>query len=485
MDGEACGDNDFPTNHPEITSHGGAIFSDSHSFTIVDGTFTNIMNNCASTVPSDFRIIPLGDIDLQRELRVKSGKVYRQPQIQGRRVYSAKIDSRMSNVTVVLYNGDGAEAAWRRGIAKYIHPSIVQIWGAASSNNIHATIFHDELVPFQDFLDLYNRSHFVTVHIKTYCTAEFMAAREYLSSTSQHKLSKLGCTFWIRRSTGRLCVDLQPGGFMFFWQSMTNVNGPEIFYSDGIKSLNIPAEEVMIIDSLTLQQYHTVCSWELSRFRWISISSLIPVNLGAVISCSSGRRLEDLVEIASLYNVEPRFCRWKMAGKPIADVTKNDWTRLDSPSSGTVICLEVRHRHSEAWLGQANHIFNRLQISSDLQDYVVLDAISFELTISAPSADPPKGIPIPLPDCPAYWSLDPSGAERLSTEEAVELGFPSMRLLMRLGVWSWNGNVYATLRQFHQAKGFDPESQDIARHLGLPLYQLSSEMNFLPVLNGS
>jgi hypothetical protein len=40
----------------------------------------------------------------------------------------------------------------------------------------------------------------------------------------------------------------------------------------------------------------------------------------------------------------------------------------------------------------------------------------------------------------------------------------------------WEASVYGGLRQFHQAKGFDLDSQDLARHLGVPLYQLSNEM---------
>ena len=82
-----------------------------------------------------------------------------------------------------------------------------------------------------------------------------------------------------------------------------------------------------------------------------------------------------------------------------------------------------------------------------------------------------------LPDCPAYWSLDPSGAERLSPEEAAELGFPSIELETAIFADSWSADVYAALRQFHQAKGFDPDSQDVARHLGYPLYQVSSAMD--------
>ncbi|KAJ7917064.1 hypothetical protein B0H13DRAFT_1524924, partial [Mycena leptocephala] len=71
-----------------------------------------------------------------------------------------------------------------------------------------------------------------------------------------------------------------------------------------------------------------------------------------------------------------------------------------------------------------------------------------------------------------YWSLDPLGAERLSPGEATELGFPSIELDTAIFADSWDASVYAALRQFHRAKGFDPDSQDVARHLGYPLYQL-------------
>ncbi|KAJ7223421.1 hypothetical protein GGX14DRAFT_328709, partial [Mycena pura] len=70
----------------------------------------------------------------------------------------------------------------------------------------------------------------------------------------------------------------------------------------------------------------------------------------------------------------------------------------------------------------------------------------------------------------AYWSLDPAGLKRLSSQDAKGLGFPAIELKMRAHGHSWNGSVYDGLREFHQAKGFDPDSQDVARHLGYPLY---------------
>ncbi|KAJ7735462.1 hypothetical protein B0H16DRAFT_128926 [Mycena metata] len=81
------------------------------------------------------------------------------------------------------------------------------------------------------------------------------------------------------------------------------------------------------------------------------------------------------------------------------------------------------------------------------------------------------------PNRPAYWSLDPEGIEALSTEEAERLGFPSFQLSTNIRGEYWDASVYAGLRQFHQAKGFDPDSQDVARHLGHPLYELCGDMN--------
>ncbi|KAJ7675274.1 hypothetical protein B0H17DRAFT_1334726 [Mycena rosella] len=84
-----------------------------------------------------------------------------------------------------------------------------------------------------------------------------------------------------------------------------------------------------------------------------------------------------------------------------------------------------------------------------------------------------------LPECPAYWSLDPTGNEHLSMEEAERLGFPTFELEMRVDGQSWDESVYTGIHQFHQAKGFDPDSQDVARELGCPLFEISTEVDGL------
>lgn len=120
----------------------------------------------------------------------------------------------------------------------------------------------------------------------------------------------------------------------------------------------------------------------------------------------------------------------------------------------------------------------------------MISRIEFNLILSHTSKIPPEGYLFlcPLADlqsedlnfverseCPAYWSLDPSGNKRLCSQEASTLGFPSLHWERKIWCRSWSSRVYAGLSQFHAGKGFDPNSQDIARHLEYPLYVLSRD----------
>ncbi|KAJ7821878.1 hypothetical protein B0H14DRAFT_2519163 [Mycena olivaceomarginata] len=145
-----------------------------------------------------------------------------------------------------------------------------------------------------------------------------------------------------------------------------------------------------------------------------------------------------------------------------------------------------------AWLSQANHVFSSFGITSNFEDYVLLSHIFVEITVSPTTSHPPEGylflcpseqfhigpsLSSKWPECLAYWSLHPLGIERLSWEDAASLGFPCIGILEYATGRSWDARMYEGLRQFHQAKGFDPDSQELALHLGEPLYELSSQIN--------
>jgi hypothetical protein len=80
--------------------------------------------------------------------------------------------------------------------------------------------------------------------------------------------------------------------------------------------MDTPAQEAMVIDSLTLKEFHEICYWDLSRFRNISISNSVTVNLGGIIICSSDDQLQDWVEIVSLPNIKVYGgCWWGAEGE--------------------------------------------------------------------------------------------------------------------------------------------------------------------------
>ncbi|KAJ7863402.1 hypothetical protein B0H13DRAFT_2565184 [Mycena leptocephala] len=449
------------TDDSGSSSYGSAIFSRSHHFTVAGGTFNNnfnnVTNNYTSTliVPSDFRMIPMGDIDLLEEicLNNETGVVGRHhpERTRVRRMYSARVDGRKSGVTVAMYQGDGAEEEWRQDIANYMtirHPNIVQMCGAASSGGIHATLFHDDLIPFENFVDYYHHSPILQVYIYGYCSTDFMAVRDYFFSVFQQLLWEDHLTVWIHRSSGRLCADLIPSNTQY-WSLFDR----SLAFRPGIKSLDLPNEEVMAINALTLEQYHQICYWDLSRHRKFYCSASATVNLNAISVCASGDRLEDLVEIALLLDGEVYPDTWETMEGVRGEVMEGGWTRFASDDifDSTLNLYMSTWRH-EFWFSQANHIFSRLGITSNFEDHAVITSIYFHITISPVVKVPPIGYlflcpPKNLrtspssfrwPECPAYWSLDPSGVEHLSMEDATRLGFPSISLSTNVYGKSWD-----------------------------------------------
>ncbi|KAJ6555807.1 hypothetical protein B0H19DRAFT_1376839 [Mycena capillaripes] len=487
MDDEPPAADEFTSNSAfgplESGWHSSGMFSGAQNLTVSGQTLTNITNYTTPVVPSDFRTFPLGDIDLQREISVSStGVVDRQDERQGvRRVYSARLGGQ--NTTVAIYQGPGAKEEWEQDIAKYMsvrHPNLVQIRGVANYGGLHATLFHDDLIPLKHFVDL-QPSHFSKVNTYAYCSDDFRAADYHFYFTFRQHLFWPECTFWIRRSSGRLCMDLvQANDYPIYLDSIPA-------RTQGMYSSNAPNTEAKIIESLTLEQYHHICYQFLRHFRFTNISIPITLNLGKVICCPSGNWLEDSVEIAWLPNTTISSLWWDTPSETAKQITEDGWTR---EVSDTIISL-FSSIYPQSWLSQANHIFSRLQITSNFEDYALIHSIWFDIVISASKEESPAGFlflcptedfrtgPFSFwwPECPAYWSLDPFGVERLTAEEATELGFPSLRLGTTIGGRSWDANVYAGLRQFHKAKGFDPDSQDVARYFREPLYQLSNEVD--------
>ncbi|KAJ7669885.1 hypothetical protein DFH06DRAFT_1372259 [Mycena polygramma] len=472
---------------PGVVSSG--MFSGAQNFMLTGHTFQNI-TYAAPTEPADYRTFALGDIDLQREICLDNdtGVVSRRQREGGRRLYSAKVNGQ--TFTVALYQGDGATEKWRKEIGTYMslrHPNIIQIYGAASSSGIHATIFHGDLIPFEQWLDPYKSFPCVIVFLYAYYTREFDDADKYFGKLGIFMFSSR-CTMWIRRSTGRLCVDLMVPCEPIY---LNLDNHASLTISDSEATPFVSGDthiiEALAIDALTLELYHEVCYRTLFRSCTFDFPDGVTIYPGMVISRPSKT---DFVEIASLMEEETASSGWFNLGLVAGEIMENGWTWFNTRDVvGGALGLPcfTGMQGNMAWLSQSNHIFKRCQIRSNFEDYVLVNTIDFRVEISAAAEEIPMGFLFLCPagvfragpsswrwaTCPAYWSLEPSGAHPLSREEAMELGFPTLHF--RAEVWgrSWDSSVYAGLAKFHQAKGFDPYSQDVARHLGYTLYQPS------------
>ncbi|KAF7348625.1 hypothetical protein MVEN_01380500 [Mycena venus] len=155
----------------------GAFFPGAHRFVITGGQFISNAIEQPAPAPSDFRRIPLGDLDLRNEIRLDgSGVVHLQTvRVCARLVYTARIE---------VFRGANAEKNWKREIAKYSgirHPNFVQLYGTVDSGGLYAMIFHDELVPLREYVEEYQNSVISTVYLYALFKKELGGAIQYLN----------------------------------------------------------------------------------------------------------------------------------------------------------------------------------------------------------------------------------------------------------------------------------------------------------------
>ncbi|KAF7353206.1 hypothetical protein MSAN_01508300 [Mycena sanguinolenta] len=458
--------------------------------------------------PSEFRTIPRGDMKLVKEVRLspQSGVVGRQSRgVSVRRaVYHAKIRGDPGTVTVAVYQGNGAEEEWRKDVAKYKSiwdPHIMQPYGLVSTNGLYAMVFHDELIPYRQFCRRFENSPILTVYIAGYCpigkNTEFEEATNYISGGFRKSSEYGDLSAWIRPSTGELCLDLVQGGpepisELPWWVDADVVH---VLRLENV-SLDAPDLEDMIISSLSEDQYHELCSQpSIARHRYFQISTKYPVGPGIFRLDSQDGTCVWITE--PLQILPDKEFDWDNHGHAPDELLPNSWIRYDSRQTYALglhsLCLFSSYKPRKAWLAQATHIFVELDEVAHVEDYVCVFRVEFILQIPY-KPDIPEGYLFVCPPqdfhtgtephsnlyqwpaCPAYWSLDPSGADCLSTEDAKNLGFPAIHIETKMYGDSWDRSVYEGLRRFHKGKGFDPDSREVARQLGYLLYKVLGDL---------
>ncbi|KAJ7436176.1 hypothetical protein B0H11DRAFT_1394086 [Mycena galericulata] len=477
----------------------GAFFHGAQHFVVTGGRFTSNITNVPDVSP-DFRRIPLGDLDLRHEICLDSGGVVSRRQGEpARRIYSARIEGKQSDMTVAVYEGQNAKEIWNRDLSKYSgirHPNVLQLYGITASGGLYATVFHDELVPFERFMAEYQHSMIATVYLHAYFRRELRDVELYVGRlfgyTWSQDISIFDSPLWIRPSTVRLCVEPSASDVANPLEEALWICDYSPYVPHSAHGTN---RDHIILSALamTLDRYHEISFIQFAnQTRGWPGSIPDAIHLGVVLLWPDQMR-----EIAYIPDMPVRNSEWECHVWPEnlpSIVTENGWTRFDSACAkhGRI---ERRLRPMaiwDQWLCQANYIFSQVLMTAPHDDYFFVWTIDYELTFSDLPEEIPEGYLflcslsdlqsedgkfLECPECPAYWSLDSTGNDRLSPEKASALGFPTFEWKRTVSCKSWGSRVYASLGEFHAAKGFDPNSQDIARHLGQPLYELSITPN--------
>jgi hypothetical protein len=84
-----------------------------------------------------------------------------------------------------------------------------------------------------------------------------------------------------------------------------------------------------------------------------------------------------------------------------------------------------------------------------------------------------------------YWSQDPSGQSIISPEEQKILGLPEITLEEKMKLNSWPEEAYDYIRQYQEIKGFNPDTTDFARSMGLPILEVVTDEGRFEVVDAS
>ncbi|KAF8193540.1 hypothetical protein K438DRAFT_835699 [Mycena galopus ATCC 62051] len=298
-----------------------------------------------------------------------------------RRIYSARLGgSESQRMTVATYHGPDAQEQLQRHILNYEsirHPNIMQLYGIAINGGLAAMVFHDDLIPYKQFLSRFRHSLILTTYIVGHCSMEYEEASDYLRSLCPRRpLYYDERTFWIRRSTGHLCADLTAD-----WRRRKLHFTPGYFRDDSILrlgsfALEDPNFEAMIISSITEDDYHRLCSrYPMVQSRDLTISTQATIRPGAIIFCSTPQP-EALFEIAHCPHLAFEASAWNNTGEATGragTVMANSWIRYSYRGAhADYIDADMwafTAGNTKPWMTQANHIFSRLRTTSDFDNY--------------------------------------------------------------------------------------------------------------------
>ncbi|KAJ7649172.1 hypothetical protein B0H17DRAFT_1338774 [Mycena rosella] len=426
-------------------------------------------------------------VQMRAVRRRKTGNLLRyEPQTIGMRtIYRARVYGSTQIMTAVVYHG-AQSVQWREALCSVPgirHPNILQLFGVSSSNDgVDALIYHDDFVPVPEVRKKNREIAFASCYSEYSMQNELADARIYWLRATGQLLVPKQYTVWIRRSTGRLCLDVSP--------ALSNFeDGCEIH---GKRALSLELEDIHIL-------LGHLPRWESSLLMAqgnLSVGGVLGFTTEKPNEAQPGR----VLELACLPGCKTEFYPWdEWPADFNSEVMCNGWTRFDLPGR----TLGVHHIESSQITYSPLWIKIRDLFSASPAAMLVKD-IEFSLSVWYPEDEyslddtfltnkfpgslylfacpldvrqvGERGvIQIPASNEAFYWSLDPSGVEKLTGGQAEGFNLPSVSFAVRFWGYSWNQTKYDVLQRFYLDKGYNPASIDVAQELDYPLFEVHDQ----------
>ncbi|KAF7347102.1 hypothetical protein MVEN_01464300 [Mycena venus] len=422
------------------------------------------------------------------------------------------------------------------------HPHVWQLFGISTAPTLRALIFHDELIPLPIYRQFHRPdSDFVWACVEAMLFQQFKDCSQYHRWSTFDNPDGLEATICVKREPIGICLTI-PGlelewevdkieRIASYWHSPSLNHRAE---QDSLKKISTiitsesaesPARKLSA--NLNWEHFFTVLTP--IRMMWTGPwRSEEQFFLGSVIRrpphSSSGSPLPS--SLAYIPNeCEVRFKEWTLRlppRSPIEHLCKpgNDshwqqftfprgtfksaeaWENLFPLSTYIQFANAATDMLNVSWLAQANACFGpTISDGKHKQLYGVIDTLGYaiwhdpafqhilhpegiaqEVSLfvaplvikfegSRVRVDPPQADGL-------YWSLDPMGNTRLSLEQSDLLRIPRVRHCFFQAANYWREYHYGAIRDFAQAKGFDPYAFDLTHSLRFPLAEMESSDPF-------
>ncbi|KAJ7131340.1 hypothetical protein C8R44DRAFT_871837 [Mycena epipterygia] len=157
------------------------------------------------------------------------------------------------------------------------------------------------------------------------------------------------------------------------------------------------------------------------------------------------------------FNLSGLSSSWIAQAHHIEDTFGTSESLLES----SLICDSIHYHVKLEWSGKPWH--------REQREASTLDVYLFICPIED-LQDHERGFPyVGIPECPGYWSFDPTGAQKIAPGSH---GLPEIRILCSEILVRFPQDLYDAVADLHASREFNPKTLDVTHDVGYPLYEL-------------